>query len=182
MAKTVALIIGSLREDSINHKLAKALVKLAEGRVNFEEINIGDLPHYNEDLWDDLPAPVAALKDLANNADAVLVVTPEYNRNFPGVIKNALDWGSRPYGQSSWSGKPAAVTGSSPGAIGAAVAQSHLKSELLNHNMVVMHQPEAYLQWKPEAFAADGSITDPSIAKFLSGYVDAFVAFIDKHA
>lgn len=182
MAKNVALIIGSLRKDSINRKLAKALEKLADGRLMFTEINIGTLPHYNDELWDNVPSPVAALKDQVGNADAVLVVTPEYNRNFPGVIKNALDWGSRPYGSNSWSGKPAAVTGSSPGAIGTAVAQAHLKSELLNQDMVVMHQPEAYLQWKAEAFAPDGTITDPSIAKFLTAYIDAFVAFIDKHA
>lgn len=181
MAKTVALIIGSLRKDSLNRKLAKALQRLAEGRLVFRELQIGDLPHYNEELWDHPPASVAQLKDQMSDADAVLAITPEYNRSYPGVIKNALDWASRPYGDNSWSGKPAAVTGTSPGAIGTAVAQSQLKQALLNFDMIVMHQPEAYLQWKPEAVAADGSITDPALHKFLSAYVDAFVAFVDKH-
>ena len=128
-----------------------------------------------------MPAAVTALKTAVAGADAVLAVTPEYNRSFPGVIKNALDWGSRPYGKNSWSGKPAAVTGASPGAIGAAIAQSHLKSELLNQNMLVMHQPEAYIQFKPEAFAKDGSVTDDGLRKFLQSYVDAFADFIEKH-
>lgn len=181
MTKTVALIVGSLRKDSINRKLATALGTLAQGKLTFHEVNIGALPHYNEDLWEQAPAPVTDMKATVDKADAVLVVTPEYNRSFPGIIKNALDWGSRPYGKNSWSGKPAAATGTSGGAISSAVAQSHLKSELLNQNMVVMHQPEAYVQWNEDAFAADGSITDENIRKFLQGYVDAFAAFIDKH-
>ncbi|SMO54815.1 NADPH-dependent FMN reductase [Paracoccus laeviglucosivorans] len=181
MTKTVALLVGSLRKDSINRRLAKALEKLAEGKLTFTEVNIGALPHYNEDLWENVPASVTELKQTVEAADAVLVVTPEYNRSFPGVIKNAMDWASRPYGKNSWSGKPAAATGTSGGAIASAVAQSHLKSELLNQNMVVMHQPEAYVQWKEEAFAADGSITDESIRKFLQAYVDAFARFVEKH-
>ncbi|MTH63473.1 NADPH-dependent FMN reductase [Paracoccus shanxieyensis] len=181
MTKTVAVIIGSLREDSINRKLTRALEKLAEGKLSFVELNIGALPHYNEDLWETVPAEVSDLKAKVEAADAVLAVTPEYNRSFPGVIKNALDWASRPYGKNSWSGKPAAVTGTSPGVIGAAVAQGHLKAEMLNQNMVVMHQPEAYIHWKADAFADDGSITDEGIRKFLQAYVDAFAAFIEKH-
>lgn len=181
MTKTVALIIGSLRKESINRRLARALQGLAQGKLTFHEVNIGALPHYNEDLWEHAPAAVTALKQAVASADAVLVVTPEYNRSFPGVIKNALDWASRPYGQNSWSGKPAAVTGTSGGAIASAVAQSHLKSELLNQNMVVMHQPEAYVQWKEDAFAEDGTITDENIRKFLQAYVDAFAGFVEKH-
>lgn len=181
MSKSVALIIGSLRKDSLNRKLAKALEKLAEGRLSFHELHIGDLPHYNEELWGNLPEPVARLKDRLEHSDAVLAITPEYNRSYPGVIKNALDWASRPYGANSWAGKPAAVTGTSPGAIGTAVAQTHLKSDMLNLGMIIMQQPEAYLQWKPEAVAADGTVTDDSLRKFLSAYVDAFEAFIAKH-
>lgn len=181
MTKTVALIIGSLRKDSINRKLSKALQVLAQGKLTFQDVNIGALPHYNEDLWENAPASVTELKAVVEKADAVLVVTPEYNRNFPGVIKNALDWGSRPYGKNSWSGKPAAIAGTSPGAIGTAAAQSHLRTELVNQNMVVMHQPEAYVQWKDEVFAEDGSITDEGTRKFLQSYVDAFARFIDKH-
>lgn len=181
MAKSVALIIGSLRKESINRKLGKALEKLAEGQLSFHELHIGDLPHYNEELWDHLPDPVARLKDRVEHSDAVLAITPEYNRSYPGVIKNALDWASRPYGANSWAAKPAAITGTSPGAIGAAVAQARLKADMLNFGMIVMAQPEAYIQWKPEAVAVDGSISDESLRKFLTGYIDAFVAFIDKH-
>lgn len=182
MTKTVALIIGSLRKDSINRKLAKALEKLAEGKLTFVEVNIGALPHYNEELWDNPPAAVTEMKATLATADAVLVVTPEYNRSYPGVIKNALDWGSRPYGQSSWPGKAAAVTGASPGAIGTAVGQAHLKLDLLVQDTIVMAHPEAYIQWKPEAYGPDGSVTDEGTRKFLQSYVDAFAAFIDKHA
>lgn len=181
MAKSVALIIGSLRKDSINRKLGKALEKLAEGRLSFHELHIGDLPHYNEELSDNLPDPVARLKDRVEHSDAVLAITPEYNRSYPGVIKNAFDWASRPYGANSWAAKPAAVTGTSPGAIGAAVAQARLKSDMLNLGMIVMAQPEAYIQWKPDAVAADGSISDESLRKFLGGFVTAFEEFIAKH-
>ena len=181
MAKTVAVMIGSLRKESINRKYTKALEKLAGDRLQFHELHIGDLPHYNEDLWDDMPEAVARFKDRLNNSDAVLAITPEYNRSYPGVIKNALDWATRPYGQNSWSGKPAAVTGTSPGAIGAAMAQARLKADMLAIGMVMMSHPEAYIQWKPEAYGIDGTITDESTAKFLGGFVDAFVAWIHKH-
>lgn len=182
MAKKVALIVGSLRKDSINRKLARAIQKLAEGRLSFVELEIGALPHYNEDLWADLPPVVSRIKAQIEEADAVLAVTPEHNRHNPAVINNALEWASRPYGQNSWSGKPAAVTGTSPGAIGAAVAQSCLKLAMLNCNMVMMHQPEAYIQFSPEVFGDDGTIHDESVRGFLQAWVDAFVAFIDKHA
>jgi chromate reductase len=168
MAKSVALIIGSLRKDSINRKLAKALEKLAEGRLAFHELHIGDLPHYNEELWDHLPDAVARLKDRVEHSDAVLALTPEYNRSYPGVITTALDWGSRPYGANSWADKPAAITGTSPGAIGTAVGQARLKGDMLNLGMIIMAQPEAYIQWKPEAVAADGSISDEPLRKVLA--------------
>lgn len=181
MAKTVAVITGSLRKDSLNHKLTQVLQKLAGDRLEFHPLHIGDLPHYNEELWADPPVSVLRLKDRIEHSDAVLAITPEYNRSYPGVIKNALDWATRPYGENSWSGKPAAVTGTSPGAIGAAVGQLRLKADMLAVGMVMMSAPEAYLQWKPEAYAADGTVTDESTAKFLGGFVDAFVAWIEKH-
>ena len=111
MVKSVAVMVGSLRKDSLNHKLMKALQKLAEGRLQFHLLHIGDLPHYNDDLWADPPESVLRLKDRIEHSDAVLAITPEYNRSYPGVIKNAIDWATRPYGQNSWKGKPAAVTG-----------------------------------------------------------------------
>lgn len=181
MAKNVAVMIGSLRRESINRKLTTALEKLAKDRLQFHELHIGDLPHYNDELWDNIPDPVARFKDRLDHSDAVLSVTPEYNRSYPGVIKNAIDWGTRPYGQNSWANMPAAITGTSPGAVGTAVAQSRLRSDMLNVGCVVMSIPEAYIQWKPEFYAPDGSIEDDSTRKFLQGFVDAFIAWIDKH-
>lgn len=181
MAKSVAVIIGSLRSDSINHKLMLALQGLAGDRLEFHPLHIGDLPHYNEELWAEPPVSVLRLKDRVEHSDAVLAITPEYNRSYPGVIKNALDWATRPYGENSWMGKPAAVTGTSPGAIGAAMGQAKLKADMLAVGMVMMCAPEAYVQWKPEAYAADGRVTDESVAKFLGGFVDSFVAWIEKH-
>jgi chromate reductase len=180
MPKTVAVMIGSLRKESINRKYAKTLEKLAGGRLQFHELHIGDLPHYNDDLWDNIPEPVARFKDRLNNSDAVLAITPEYNRSYPGVIKNALDWGTRPYGQNSWAGKPTAINGTSPGAVGTAVGQARLRGDMLAVGSVVMTFPEAYLQWKPEIYAPDGSVTDESTRAFLQGYVDAFVSWIEK--
>ncbi|MFC3568900.1 NADPH-dependent FMN reductase [Paracoccus simplex] len=181
MAKTVAVMVGSLRKDSLNHKLMQALQKLAEGRLEFHLLHIGDLPHYNEELWAEPPVPVLRLKDRIEHSDAVLAITPEYNRSYPGVIKNALDWATRPYGENSWKDKPAAVTGTSPGAIGAAVGQIRLRADMLGVGMVVMSAPEAYVQWKPEAYAANGTITDETTAKFLQGFVDAFADWIETH-
>lgn len=181
MVKTVAVMIGSLRKESINRKYAKALEKLAGDRLQFHELHIGDLPHYNDDLWDNIPEPVARFKDRLNNSDAVLAVTPEYNRSYPGLIKNAIDWGTRPYGQNSWAAKPATVTGASPGSVGTAVAQAHLRSDLISVGAVVMTMPEAYIQWKPEAYGPDGSVTDELTRAFLQGFVDSFIAWIDKH-
>ena len=181
MARTVAVIVGSLRKESLNLKLMHALQKLAGDRLEFHPLHIGDLPHYNDELWAAPPVSVLRLKDRIEHSDAVLAITPEYNRSYPGVIKNALDWATRPYGQNSWSGKPAAVTGTSPGAIGAAMAQARLKADMLAIGMVMMSHPEAYIQWKPEAYGIDGTITDESTAKFLGGFVDAFVAWIHKH-
>lgn len=181
MARTVAVIVGSLRKESLNLKLMHALQKLAGDRLEFHPLHIGDLPHYNEELWAEPPVPVLRLKDRIEHSDAVLAITPEYNRSYPGVIKNALDWATRPYGENSWAGKPAAVIGTSPGVIGTAVGQARLKSDLLTVGTVLMSQPEAYIQWKPEAHAADGSVIDEATAKFLGAWVDAFVAWIESH-
>jgi chromate reductase len=131
MAKVkVAVVVGSNRRDSINRKLAQALAGLAEGRLAFHFVSIEDLPLYNQDLEGELPQSVVRFKSEIAAADAVLFVTPEHNRSIPAVLKNAIDWGARPYGQNSWSGKPAAITGTSPGALGTAVAQLHLRQVL----------------------------------------------------
>jgi len=175
----VAVLVGSLRRDSYNRKLAKALEILGTGSftIRYPDLN---LPLYNEDLWADPPAGVVQLKAEVEAADAVLFVTPEYNRGVTPVIKNAVDWGSRPWGKSSWAGKPAGIVGASPGAIGTAVAQSQLRSTLMILSLHVMAQPEVYLTVKDGQFAEDGTVTDDGTAKFLKGYLDKFGAWIDR--
>ncbi|WP_312525619.1 NAD(P)H-dependent oxidoreductase [Paracoccus sp. (in: a-proteobacteria)] len=180
MTKTVAVIVGSLRKDAINLKLAQALEKLAAGKLVFKYVEIGDLPLYNDDLWAEPPASVLRLKNDINEADAVLMLTPEYNRSYAGILKNAMDWGSRPYGQGCWKNKPVAVTGASPGAIGAAVGQARLRNDLVSLGMIVMPAPEAYIQWKPEAYGADGSVTDESTRAFLQSFVDHLADFTNR--
>lgn len=181
MASKVAVMVGSLRQGSINAKLAKVLEKLSEGKLVFDHVRIDDLPLYNEDLWEQPPASVLRMKQQVSEADALLVLTPEYNRSYPGLLKNAFDWGSRPYGTSCWRNKPAAVTGTSPGQIGTAVAQCHLRNDLLNLSAVVMHAPEAYVQWKADSFAEDGTILNEATGKFLHSFVQSFESWIVKH-
>ena len=176
----IAVIVGSLRKDSINKKLAHALEKLGGDLFTFTRVDIGDLPLFNQDNEDPLPESVQRMKDAVAKADAVLFVTPEYNRSIPGVLKNALDWGSRPYGQNVWAGKPAAMAGSSPGAVGTAVAQSQLRSVLGFLGMALSVQPELYFHDKPGLLADDGSITNESTQKFLRGYLEAFAGWIRK--
>lgn len=179
--KTVAVLLGSLSENSINKTLAKAIEKLVEGRLRFDYLDIAALPFYNNDLWDNPPAAVTGLKHRVEAADAVLIVMPEFNRSFPGIIKNALDWGSRPYGHSSWSGKPLAVTGASPGGIGTAAGQSQLRSVLPVLGFVVMGQPEVYFQFQPGLIDEHFEVTDDQSRAFLAGFVDSFVSWIDQH-
>lgn len=182
MTPTVAVLVGSLRAGSINRTLAHALGKLAEGTLAFDFVEIGDLPHYNDDLWQDGkgPEPVERFKAQLARADAVLLVTPEYNRAVPGVLCNAFDWGSRPYGRSSWDNKPAACCGASPGAIGTAAAQVHLKAQMVTLGMVPMGKPEFYLAFKADQFAAEGRVIDDSTRGFLQGFVNAFAAHVER--
>ncbi|PWV97602.1 chromate reductase [Hoeflea marina] len=178
--KTVAVIVGSLSRDSLNRKFAQSLGKLASDRLAFTLVEIGDLPLYNNDLWENPPESVLRMKAAVEAADAVLFVTPEYNRSFTPAIKNAIDWGSRPYGASSWQDKPAAVTGTSPGAHGTASGQNALKQVLVVIGTILMGQPEVYFQYKPELFDADGNVTDDATRTFLNGWVDKFAAFINR--
>ena len=180
--RTVAVLVGSLRRDSINRKFADSLARLARGRLDLQRVEIGDLPLYNEDLWQAPPEPALRLKREVEGADAVLFVTPEYNRCFTPAIKNAVDWGTRPWGKNSWAAKPAAIVGATPGAIGTAVAQSALKGLLLVCDMVVMGQPEVYFTYKPELFDGDGEVVDPKTRDFLEGWVDRFATWIERTA
>ncbi|WP_207540408.1 NADPH-dependent FMN reductase [Sabulicella rubraurantiaca] len=178
---TVALLVGSLRRESLNAKLAGALVRLAPPDVTFQRVEIGDLPLYNQDDDANPAPPVARLKSQVAAAQGVVFVTPEYNRSIPGVLKNALDHGSRPYGHSVWAGKPAGVMGISPGAPGTSMAQQHLRNILAYLDMPTLGQPEVLLQAKEGLFAADGSIGEGSRG-FLQGWMDRYVAFLGRNA
>jgi chromate reductase, NAD(P)H dehydrogenase (quinone) len=180
MPRQIGYIVGSLRKDSLNRKLATALIKLAPPDFNFKELRIGDLPLYNQDD-DRAQAPeVQRLKSELRAVDAVMFVTPEYNRSIPGVLKNALDNASRPYGQSAWAGKPAGIIGMSIGAISTAVAQSHLRTILAYLDMPTLGQPEAYLQNKDGFFDDAGNIANAETRKFLHSWMDKYVAWVKK--
>lgn len=176
----VAVIVGSLRKASFNRQLAQAIMKMAPEGVVFKEVEIGALPLYNQDDDGNEVAVVKQFRDALRDVDAVLFVTAEYNRSMPGVLKNALDQGSRPYGHSVWDGKPAAVIGMSPGAAGTSMAQQHLRNVLAFLNMPTLAQPEMFLQYKEDFFGADGAVGERSNA-FVQKFVDQFVAWIGKH-
>lgn len=178
--RKIAVFVGSLREGSFNRQLARALERLGEDRLEFDRVDIGSLPFYNQDFDGDYPQEGIALKAQVRAADAVLFVTPEYNRSVPGVLKNAIDLASRPYGDSAFAGLPAAVIGASVGAIGTAMAQQHLRNILSYLDMAVMPQPEAYLQFKDGLVDADGRVTRQDTREFLEDFVDRFVEWIDR--
>lgn len=179
--KRVAVFNGSLRKESINRKFAESIAQLASGKLEFHFVEIGDLPLYNDDLLaDGVPAAVARVKAEIEAADAVLFVTPEYNRAYTPAIKNVIDWASRPYGKNSWSAKPSAVIGATPGATGTAAAQNSLKGLLTVVDTVLMGQPEVYFTYKPELFGADGAVVDASTRTFLTAWVDRFTAWIER--
>jgi chromate reductase len=179
---TVAVVVGSLRRESINLRLARALARLAEGRLECRFIGVGDLPIYNDDLWADPPAAVLRFKAEVAACDAVLFVSPEYNRSMTPALKNAVDWGSRPVGQSVWGGKPAAIAGASGGVIGTAVAQSQLRSTALVLDMIVMGQPELYLRFTPDLIDAQGQAADDKTRAFLAAFVDRFAGWVERMA
>ena len=176
----VGYFVGSLSAHSINRKLARALVRLAPPELEMGEIGYGELPLYNRDLDQAYPPAAQELKAAIGRADAILFVTPEYNRSIPGPLKNAIDWGSRPWGQNSFTRKPTAVIGTSPGKIGTAVAQQQLKSVMSFCNAPQMNSPEAYVQFKPDMITDDGEVTVESTETFLRNYMAEFHAFITR--
>ena len=178
-AHKIGYLIGSLARASINRKLAGALVKLAPAGLEFREIPIRDLPLYSYDYDEDYPAPARALKMAIAEVDAVLIVTPEYNRSIPGALKNAIDWASRPYGNNSFARKPSAVIGASPGKIGTAIAQQHLRGVLGYCNSPQMNAPEAYIQLGKDAIDGEGNVADESTKKFLAKFMADYKAFLD---
>jgi chromate reductase len=182
MTYRIAVVVGSLRRDSFNRQLAQALVKLAPKDLELVPVRIDDLPLYNQDDDSNQSEPVRRLKGEIAQAQGVLFVTPEYNRSIPGVLKNAIDNASRPYGQSAWAGKPAGVIGISVGAIGTALAQQHLRNVLAYLDMPTLGQPEMFLQNKPGLFAADGSIGPDDTKQFLQKFMERFAEWVKHHA
>src|SRR4029079_386994 len=172
--------VGSLSSTSINRLLAKALVALAPPELVLSEIPIKDLPLYSADYDADFPPVARAFKQAIAEVDAVLFVTPEYNRSIPGGLKNAIDWASRPWGQTSFTRKPSAVIGASVGAIGTAVAQQSLRSVLSFCNSPQMNAPEAYIQFTPGLITDDGEVTAPSTEQFLRSFMEEYAAFIAR--
>ena len=177
---TIAVVVGSLRKESFNKALANAVVKLAPADFSFNFVDIGDLPLYNQDSDGNPVEPVLRFKEKIRGANGVLFVTPEYNRSIPGVLKNALDQGSRPYGQSAWSGKPAGILGLSIGSIGTALAQQHLRNVLAYLDMPTLAQPEAFLQAKEGLIDSAGNIGEESRA-FLQLWMDRFADWVRRH-
>jgi chromate reductase len=176
----VGYFVGSLSSSSINRILANALIRLAPDELAFAEIPIRDLPLYSPDFDTDYPPEALALKDAIRGSDAVLFVTPEYNRSIPGALKNAIDWASRPWGQNSFDHIPAAVIGASPGYIGTALAQQSLRGVLSFCNARQMTAPEAYIKFSPEAFAPDGEVLDEATAAFLQNYMAEFAMHVQR--
>ncbi|MGE8357902.1 MAG: NADPH-dependent FMN reductase [Microvirgula sp.] len=181
MSHTVAVLVGSLRKESYNRRFALALSRLLPADFRLEFVDIGTLPLYNQDLDSQLPAAAVHFKQQIEAADALLFVTPEYNRSVPGVLKNALDWGSRPWGKNSWVGKPAAVAGTSPGAIGTALAQQHLRNILAYLDVQVLGQPEIFLQYKDGLIDDAGQIGNDDTRAYLQGFADRYAAWVRQH-
>jgi chromate reductase len=181
MSRTVAVIVGSLRKDSLNRKMALVLAGLAPAGMKLGIVEIADLPHFNADLEADPPAVVREFKDRIAAADAVMFVTPEFNRSVPGALKNAIDVGSRPYGKSAWSGKPGAIISVSPGASGGFGANHHLRQSLVFLDVPAMAQPEAYIGNAAGLFDEKGALVNDATRKFLERYLQAFAQWIEHN-
>ena len=181
MPHSIAVIVGSLRKDSLNRKMAHVLAALAPASLQLEQIEIGDLPLYNEDTETaSSPAPWKRFRDAIRPKAGVLFVTPEYNRSMPGGLKNAIDVGSRPYGSSVWMGKPAAVISVSPGAVGGFGANHHLRQSLVFLDMPVLQQPEAYVGGAGKLFDDKGEITNPGTREFLQKFITGYAGWVEK--
>ena len=177
----IAVVVGSLRKDSFNRKLAVALAAQAPEDFSFEHVRIDDLPLYNQDDDGRPSEAVKRMKTHISGSQGLLFVTPEYNRSFPGVLKNAIDHASRPYGQSVWAGKPAGIIGVSVGATGTALAQQHLRNVLAYLDVPMLEQPEAFIQNKEGLFDESGHIGAPDTRKFLQGWMDKYVDWVKRH-
>ena len=182
-SKQVGVIVGSLRQDAYSRWLARAMFEIAPASLTLSEVQIGELPHYNQDLETTTPpAPWTKFRQQVIGCNAILFLTPEYNRSMPGALKNALDVGSRPWGQSAWSGKPAAVISISPGALGGMAANHHLRQVMYAVNLSAMAYPEAYLHSAGALFDVEGKLTNPDTRGFLLQFMQAFEGWIEKVA
>jgi chromate reductase len=181
MAHSVVVIVGSLRKESFSLKIAKAFAKLAPASLKLEITTLHGLSFFNQDLEATPPADWVAFREKIQKSDGVLFVTPEYNRSIPGVLKNAIDVGSRPYGKSSFLGKPIGIVSNSPGPLGGVCAAMNLKQILPGYSGPILQQPEIYLNGVGDAFNDKGELTKESLEKVLKDYIAAFAAFVDKH-
>lgn len=181
-SRDVAVFVGSLRKDSLNRKVARALIELAPPALKLQIVEIGQLPLYNQDDDANPPKQWSAFRTRVRAADGVLFVTPEYNRSVPAPLKNAIDVGSRPYGQSAWYGKPGAVMSVSPSAIGGFGANHHLRQSLVFLNVPAMQQPEAYIGHADKLFDGSGKLVNEATRKFLQDFMQAFAAWIEANA
>ncbi|MFA5363024.1 MAG: NAD(P)H-dependent oxidoreductase [Candidatus Omnitrophota bacterium] len=177
--KKIAVFVGSLRKESLSRKMANALIKVSPGSLTLEIVEIGGLPLYNQDFDDNPPAAYTQFRESLKKFDGVLFVTPEYNRSVPAVLKNALDVGSRPYGQSVWDGKPGAVMSISPGAIGGFGANHHLRQSLVCLNIPTMQQPEAYIGNAANLFDASGNLTNEPTRGFITKFMQVFAEWVE---
>ena len=178
----IACLVGSLRKDSYNRRLARAIEGVAGGQLAFTHCALDDLPHYNQDDDANMPAASLRLKSELDAAQGILLVTPEYNRGVPGVLKNAIDIASRPYGKNSFARKPVATAGISVGPIGTATAQQPLRSMLVYLDAAMLGQPEIYMQWKDGLIDENGRVGPPDTEAFLRKFVDRFAAWVRQHA
>ena len=176
----IAVVVGSLRKDSFNKQLANAVVSLSPDDLSFDFVDIGALPLYSQDYDAVFPEVARRFKQQIEGADALLFVTPEYNRSIPGVLKNAIDWGSRPWGKNSWSGKPGAVLGTSVGAIGTALAQQHLRNVLAYLDVALLGQPEMFIKHDAASIDANGAILSDDTRKFLQLFVDRYATWVRR--
>jgi chromate reductase len=175
----IAVIVGSNRRESINRKLAQALIKLGAAKFDAKIARIDDLPIYNQDHEGTLSPEVTRFKDEIKAADGVLIVTPEHNRSMPTALKNAIDWGARPFGTSVWPGKPGFITGTSPGVISTALVQAHLRTVMAGLGMTLLGG-EAYINFKPNLIDDQGNVSDETVQKFLQGFVERFATLVEK--
>lgn len=180
MTTRIAVVVGSLRKGAFNKQLARAVISLAPDDFSFDFPDIGGLPLYCQDYDADLPDVARRFKQQIEEADGLLFVTPEYNRSIPGVLKNAIDWASRPWGTNSWRGKPGAVIGTSPGAMGTALSQQHLRNVLAHLDVVLLGQPEMFIQHDETKIDSDGRILSEDTRKILRVFMDRYVAWIRR--